>query len=297
MGQKSYWNLILPLENKIGRWIEIWVKSNHWIITQRLGFNSGRQIISIFNLDHQMYIKLTVGTQTKSGPSDQCGETESRWMSSRCKTPLTKLHMLPLLSPPCQSGSKRPSSSSLLTGHIVTARRTHHRCSLDPSPLLAEPIPTARQTHRPACQTHCLNSLSLSLSAMKSTHLQALTPPSSAINASVQHRRFDEYRYNFFSKNQRKITEINRNKTIFLRNFPTGGDFLKKSPKFLFLPKFRRNFSDFWRNFWIFLSSTFCPPLSFRCRSKHEISPKFRRKKQKFSSLLPPCLNKGFIFG
>ena len=130
-----------------------------------------------------MYIKLTVGAQTKSGPSDQCGETESRWMSSRCKTPLTTLHVLPLLSPPCQSGSKPPSSSPLLTGHIVAACRTHHRCSPDPSPLLAEPIAAARQTHRPARRTHRLNSLS----AMKSTHLQALTPPSSAINASIQH--------------------------------------------------------------------------------------------------------------
>ena len=108
-----------------------------------------------------MYIKLTVGAQTKSGPSDQSGETESRWMSNRCKTPLTKLHVLPLLSPPCQSGSKPPSSSPLLTGHIVAACRTHHRCSPDPSPLLAEPIAAARQTHRPARRTHRLNSLSL----------------------------------------------------------------------------------------------------------------------------------------
>ena len=33
LGKKNCWNLILPLENKIGRWIEIWAKSNHWIIT------------------------------------------------------------------------------------------------------------------------------------------------------------------------------------------------------------------------------------------------------------------------
>ena len=33
LGQKGCWNLILPLENKIGRLIEIWAKSNHWIIT------------------------------------------------------------------------------------------------------------------------------------------------------------------------------------------------------------------------------------------------------------------------
>ena len=134
-----------------------------------------------------MYIKLTVGTQTKSGPSNQRGETESRWMSSRCKTPLTTLHVLPLLSPPCQSGSKPPSSSPLLTGHIVAARQTHRRYSPNPSPLLAEPIAST-----------------LSLSAMKSTHLQALTPPSSAINAFVQHRRFDEYRYKFFFTKSKK---------------------------------------------------------------------------------------------
>ena len=48
-----------------------------------------------------------------------------------------------------------------------------------------------------------------------------------------------------FSKNQRKIAEINRNKRKFLRNFPTGGDFFKKSPIFLFLPKFLRNLVKF----------------------------------------------------
>ena len=33
LGQNGCWNLILPLENNIGRWIEIWAKSDHWIIT------------------------------------------------------------------------------------------------------------------------------------------------------------------------------------------------------------------------------------------------------------------------
>ena len=33
--------------------------------------------------------------------------------------------------------------------------------------------------------------------------------------------------------------------------------------------KYSRYFSDFWRNFWIFLLSTFCRPLSFRWRPKH----------------------------
>ena len=139
IGPKSCWNLILPLENKIGRWIEIWAKSNHWIITQTLGFNSNRWITSSFNLDHQMYKKLTVGGQTKSEPSDQCGETRSRWMSSRCKASLTKLHVMPLLSRPRQSGSKPPTSSLLLVG----------------------PIAAARQTHHPARRTQHLNSLSL----------------------------------------------------------------------------------------------------------------------------------------
>ncbi|WJZ92485.1 hypothetical protein VitviT2T_011475 [Vitis vinifera] len=112
-------------------------------------------------------------------------------MSNRCQTPLTKLHVLPLLSPPCQNGSKPPSSSlrspdtlSLLVGPITAARQTHRRCSPNPSSLLARPIALLAG---PIAST-------LSLSAMKSTHLQALTPPSTAINASVQHQRFDDYR-------------------------------------------------------------------------------------------------------
>ena len=194
-----------------------------------------------------MYIKFTIGAQTKSGPSDQRGETKSRWMSSMCKTPLTKLHVLPLLSPPCQSGSKPPSSSPLLAGHIVTARRTHHHCSPNPSPLLAEPIAAARQTHRPARWTHRLNSLSLS--AMKSTHLQALTPPFSAINASVQHQRFDEYRFNFFftksEKNRRnkpKQNDLSQKFSNWRRFFQKIAEislFTEISEKFLrFLAKF-----------------------------------------------------------
>ena len=172
---------------------------------------------------------------------------------------------------------------------VAPSLQHHHCCSSDPSPLLARPITLLVE---PSTST-------LSLSAKKSTTLQALTPPFDpwlcnltsppmvpplsppfSIDASVTGTIF------FFSQNRRKIAKINRNKMIFLRNFPTRGDFLKKSPKFLFLPKFQRNLSDFWRNFWIFLPSTFRPPISFRHRLKHEISPKFRWKKQKFSSLV-----------
>ena len=53
-----------------------------------------------------------------------------------------------------------------------------------------------------------------------------------AVGSAVGARR------QFFQKIKEKIAEINRNKRKFLWNFPTRGDFFKKPPIFLFLPKF-----------------------------------------------------------
>ena len=78
-----------------------------------------------------------------------------------------------------------------------------------------------------------------------------------------------------------KIGEINWNKRKFPQNFPIGGNFFSKNHQYL----------SFYQNLWIFLPSTFHSPLSFRWLPKHQISPKFQRKKPTFSTMnrTNPC--------
>ena len=140
---------------------------------------------------------------------------------------------------PSRQHHRRCSSdpSPLLTGPFAAARRTHRRCSPDPSPLLARPIAST-----------------LSLSPTKSTHLQALTPPSLAINASVQHRCFDEYRYKFFFTKSEKNRRNKPKQNDISHKFSNWRRFLAKfldistvdiSPSsFVSLPAKTRNFTE-----------------------------------------------------
>ena len=66
----------------------------------------------------------------------------------------------------------------------------------------------------------------------------------------------------------KKLEKYWRNKSKYHRFFAIGGDFFKKIFDFS-AP------TNFWWNFWMSLSSTFCHPLSYRRCLKHEIWTKF----------------------
>ena len=72
--EKQYWSL----DRNLG---EIWSLDHHIGVGVQFWPLDHIQL----NLDHQMHMKLIVGARTKSGPSNQCREAGSRWISSRCK--------------------------------------------------------------------------------------------------------------------------------------------------------------------------------------------------------------------